>query len=152
MVSGPYQYDAGTLSCIVYGQDGEIYDRGWPELETEMGVGEYVYGSSLVIMQSENGTPNSTFIFSPQLIDTCRDGSTLNGGGFTTTIATNCTSASSSSLNDLVYAGVDSSVVSSFKLKLDEMIQGAGMAVSLVQVGNHSILITHSLVGTGVMR
>jgi hypothetical protein len=142
--------EKGVVSCMVYGQAGEQYDRGWPNLFAAMGVGEYAFGSSLGILSSENGTPNSTFIFSPQLIDTCADGTTLFGAGFTTAIATSCVCSTSSTIHDLTVAGVNPSVIGAFQTEIDLLGKLPGMAVSMVQDSNTSLLITHAHTGTNI--
>lgn len=109
---------------VEYGQDGEQYDREWPNMFTEMGVGEYVFGTSLGTLRSEHGTPNSTFVLSPQLVDVCDDGTTLIGNGFATVIATSCSCVSSSDINALEMIGVDPLVSANFKSKIDGLFDG----------------------------
>jgi hypothetical protein len=93
-------------------------------MRTEMGVGEYVFGSSLGILRSENGTPNTTFVLSPQLIDVCEDGTTLIGNGFATVISTSCACVSSSEIQALEMGGVNALISAGFKAKIDGLFEG----------------------------
>jgi hypothetical protein len=57
----------GTTSCIEYSQYGVPNDRVWPNINVTVGTAEYVFGSALGYLRSEN----SGKFFSFTLID-CR--------------------------------------------------------------------------------
>jgi hypothetical protein len=76
-----------------------------------LGAGEYVFGTSLGHLRSEEDVPSTFHVFPPQLTDTCMDGTTIVGDGFHTQIDTRCTCANSMSAAHLIDAGVDASVV-----------------------------------------
>jgi hypothetical protein len=83
-----------------------MIDRLFPNLQVEMGGGEYLFGTSFGIMRSENPTyPSSMFVLSPQLDDSCNDGTTIVGSGYSINISTSCSCAASYSSTDLVTAG-----------------------------------------------
>lgn len=127
-----------------------MYDRGWPAIETTMGAAEFVFGSSLGVLRSEQNVDNTTFVFGPQLIDNCDDSTTITGNGYVTTISTQCVCASSSSNTSLSAAGVDSSIMAQFQSQVAALGSIPGMALSFAQVSNTSITITHALTGTAV--
>lgn len=129
---------------MIYGQSGPIHDRGWPVLETEMGVAEYIFGTSLGHMRSEESVDSSTFVLSPQLIDTAADGSTIIGPGFLTTISTSCNCSSGVSTADLIRGGISLSTVARLKIELDKLSLAPGMANSLSL--NGSIIQITSLI------
>jgi len=144
-----YRYDKGVLSCIIYSETGEMIDRLFPNLQVEMGGGEYLFGTSFGIMRSENPTyPSSMFVLSPQLDDSCNDGTTIVGSGYSINISTSCSCAASYSSTDLVTAGVDSTIVSSYIAGLNSLGYSQGM-VSYMTLNGDAINITQSLTATG---
>ncbi|KAI8914365.1 hypothetical protein EDD86DRAFT_216586 [Gorgonomyces haynaldii] len=82
--------DKGALSCAEYHQDGVLFDRGYPTTFTAFGVSEYVFGTSLGVLRSENDVSYSSVVFPPQLVDTLDDGSTIFGAGFITNVSSSC--------------------------------------------------------------
>lgn len=96
--------DSGALSCLEYSQSGVYADRGWPNLDVEQGVAEYIFGTSLGNMRSEEPVSKTNWVFPPQLVDTCNDGTTISGKGFMTDIFTECKCVSS--INDLASSGL----------------------------------------------
>jgi hypothetical protein len=148
--SDTFRFDSGYLRCIIYGQDGEPNDRGWPTLEVEMGVAEYIFGSSLGMLRSEMAVDNSTLVIAPQLIDVCQDGSTLVGDGYILTVATSCKCIANSKPATLIKNGVDPAIAPQLKAKLDEIEEGNhGMAASFMEVGE-TVKIVHLLIGTNI--
>ncbi|KAJ3201784.1 hypothetical protein HDU82_007877 [Entophlyctis luteolus] len=97
-------------SCAYFAQDNTIgpVDRMWPTLNTEVGVGEYVFGSSLGIMRSEvSGVNVTTAQYPPSLISSLNNGDTIQGPGFTADISTTCECSTGLDVASLVAAGVD---------------------------------------------
>jgi len=80
--SEQFRSDTGKSRCVVYSQDGEPNDRGYPTLEIEMGVGEYVFGSSLGLLRSEAPVNITTVVFAPQLTDTLQHKAAIAGIGY----------------------------------------------------------------------
>ncbi len=76
-----------------------------------MGTGEYVFGTSLGHLRSQEDTPHTFHVFPPQLTDTCNDGTTIVGNGFVTQIDTTCTCSNSMRPHHLIAAGVDATKV-----------------------------------------
>ncbi|KAI8909126.1 hypothetical protein EDD86DRAFT_190954 [Gorgonomyces haynaldii] len=103
--------DSGIKSCLEYTQDGKLHDRGFPTIEIEYGVAEYVFGTSLGFLTSEMDVAYTTHIMPPQLIDTLDDGTSIVGNGFTTDIRSTCVCAKSKSSAHLVEAGFPSAKV-----------------------------------------
>jgi hypothetical protein len=101
IVASSQRSDEGTLSCLIYGQDGNIYDRSWPNFDAEIGVAEYVFGTSLGHMRSQEAVNVTTFVMPPQLVDTCNDGTTIKGLGYSIDITTSCSCAHSMDPEDL---------------------------------------------------
>ena len=108
--------DQGQLSCMIYGQNGNIYDRGWPNLDTAVGGAEYVFGTSLGHMRSEEPVNVTTFVMPPQLVDTCNDGTTIIGDGYTIDILTSCQCAHSMDPSHLDAAGIDADSAAQFNM------------------------------------
>ncbi|KAJ3087950.1 hypothetical protein HK100_008194, partial [Physocladia obscura] len=110
IIASPWGVYNDVGSCIYFLQDKIItpVDRKWPTLDTEGGVSEYVYGSSLGIMRSEISDANiTTAMYPPQLISALNDGDTIMGLGFTVDIKTTCRCANGIQPEELVSAGVD---------------------------------------------
>jgi len=120
------RYDSGTLLCVEFGQDGEPVDRGWPTLETESGVAEFIFGTSLGLLSSEGHDINTTLITYPQLIDSCDDGTYISGSGLTTNMACSCLCSDSSSIADVVEVGVDATQAAEMMDKWKVMNGGPG--------------------------
>lgn len=125
------RYDSGSLLCIEYGQKGVPVDRGWPTMETEAGVAEFIFGSSLGILSSENGTPNTTLFTYPQLIDASADGTFIKGNGFATNLQTTCLCSPTNQEVDLEYAGVPSTYSTAMKTELLTLRSGQGVVQQL---------------------
>lgn len=141
--------DSGTLSCLVFDQIGEPVDRGFPTLSSTMGNAEYIFGSAIGVLSSENGVEHSTFVFAPQLIDNTDDGATISGHGFQNSIASSCICSRSYSDEDLVAAGVDLAIVPAMKAKKSTLGGVDGMVNNIVFDGT-TINITTFLTGTEI--
>ncbi|KAJ3241654.1 hypothetical protein HDU78_001725 [Chytriomyces hyalinus] len=110
--ASPYAVYNSVSACVYFVQDNEVgpYDRGWPTLETEAGVSEYVFGSSIGHMRSEMRNLNfSTAIFPPSLISPLNDGDTIQGLGFSADISTVCHCSTGFDAASFAAAGVDKS-------------------------------------------
>ena len=126
------RYDSGSLLCIEYGQKGVPVDRGWPTMETEAGVAEFIFGSSLGKLSSEDGTQlNTTLLTYPQLIDAAADGTFIKGNGFSTNFQTTCLCAPTNREVDLEYAGVPSDYSVAMRTQLLTLKSGQGVVQQL---------------------
>ncbi|KAI8916123.1 hypothetical protein EDD86DRAFT_244071 [Gorgonomyces haynaldii] len=112
VISQTLRVDFGILSCNIFTQVDAPFDRKYPTMETAMGVGEFVFGSSLGVMRSENNVDYTLFIQPPQLTDTATNSQQLVGPGFTTDILTTCQCSASMNNTDLIASGIPSGVVS----------------------------------------
>ncbi|KAI8914363.1 hypothetical protein EDD86DRAFT_199167 [Gorgonomyces haynaldii] len=133
----------GTRSCLIYTENGSPTDRGFPTLQVEMGVAEYVFGTSLGLLSSEQAIPYSTHVLPPQLIDTLTDGTEIVGNGFLTDIKSDCVCSTTSSAADLVVAGASNSIVQSLITQINSLQGDAGLATSIsqdLQTGNITVL------------
>lgn len=146
------RYKHGSLTCLIYGQNGDIFDRGFPNLDIGMGVAEYFYGTSLGALRSENpDLLNTVHYQSPQLTDTCLDGAILNGQGFVTNISTTCDCPQEINNNTLTTYDANSTIVQELLTELHKLdITSIGMAISIERINNNSIIITHINTGTHV--
>ena len=149
LVTSTYTFDSGSLSCVVYGQEGEPYDRLWPSLNVAMGVGEYVFGTSLGHMRSEESVDVTQLIFAPQLVDTCADKSTLSGGGYQMDIVTSCQCSPSGLQSDLFSFNITNSTAALLSAGVKSLDLGPGMATYFEQI-NDTLVISHVLTGLNV--
>ena len=113
--------DDGTLMCIQYTQEMLPFNRGLPTINNAMGVAELIDGTAIGHLRiDDRGSHlnNTLSIFTPQLIDACKDGSTIKGNGFTTNISSSCFCSESSAPDDLVNAGVPAGFALAFADKV----------------------------------
>jgi hypothetical protein len=146
--------DGGTLSCIEYHQKGRQHDRGWPTFQLEMGVGEYVFGTSIGILRSQEDVPFTTFIMPPQLTDTCNDGTTISGNGFIAHISTSCNCAGSPNATDLMYSGIPAADAQTFQELFSSLGFSKGMVNGIYQDRDtmtiHSLIANSNVCGGGM--
>lgn len=117
-----FRVDQGTLSCLQYEQLGEYFDRGFPTVEVEMGGAEYVFGTSLGNLRSEEPVDQTIFAIGPQLLDSAQDGSTIFGKGFVDHIFTNCICTGRSSVDHLIQAGAPAEIASTLSTTVEESL------------------------------
>ncbi|KAJ3312306.1 Protein tyrosine phosphatase type IVA 1 [Boothiomyces sp. JEL0838] len=103
-----FRYLSGTLTCEIFDEEGYLYDRGYPKVQTAMGVGELIFGNSFGILRSEQEVNVTTFIISPQLIDAASLTTVIQGDGFVTTLSTSCICAANIDIETLESIGYDS--------------------------------------------
>ncbi|KAJ3071646.1 hypothetical protein HDU98_005005 [Podochytrium sp. JEL0797] len=135
--------------CAYYLQDPEIgpVDRKWPNLDTEGGVGEYVFGSSLGTMRSEVGGVNiTTAMYPPTLISSLNNGDTIQGPGFTAKISSTCKCATGVDPVSLTAAGVDSSQANATAQNFLAMDQKMGLTFGVTS-DNISVNISNAFSG-----
>ncbi|KAJ3298045.1 hypothetical protein HDU79_000896 [Rhizoclosmatium sp. JEL0117] len=121
--------------CAYFIQDPAIgpVDRNWPNLDTEGGVGEYVFGSSIGVMRSEVGGVNiTTAQYPPTLISGLNDGDTIEGLGFTVDISSTCDCASGIDAAALAAVGVDSSQANATVANFLQLNQKMGLTFGVV--------------------
>ncbi|KAJ3094668.1 hypothetical protein HK100_006065 [Physocladia obscura] len=136
--------------CAYFIQDPKIgpVDRNWPNLDTEAGVGEYVFGSSLGVVRSEISDVNfTTAQYPPALISAVNNGDTVLGPGFTVDIYTTCSCANGVDPESLIDAGVDPSQGTATASNFFKLNQKMGLTFGMV---NSSQEITISNVLSGV--
>jgi hypothetical protein len=134
--------DAGGLSCIIYHQNGKQNDRGWPTLQVEMGVGEYVFGTSIGNLRSQEDVEKTNFVMAPQLTDTCNDGTTISGDGFMMNIFTECTCAGSSNASDLINNGIPAADAATFSDLFASLGRSQGMVHGVYMNGQDMSIYT----------
>ncbi|KAJ3218780.1 hypothetical protein HDU67_004028 [Dinochytrium kinnereticum] len=80
-----------STACLRYDAI-DLMDRGYPTLESTLGVSELIFGSALGCMRSEGecGHDHSDFVVGPQLSGVVSSGDTIKAEGFTTDVASNC--------------------------------------------------------------
>jgi len=107
------QFQANQISsqndvadCMYFTQAGKMVDRKWPTFQTEFGVAEYVFGTSIGHMRSEEAVDVTEAIFPPTIISGVNDGDTILGPGFSVKISTKCVCAKSSEPDELIEMGV----------------------------------------------
>jgi hypothetical protein len=145
-----FRIDSGTLSCLEFEQDLDPFDRGWPTVEVEMGGAEYVFGTSLGHLRSQEPVPKTQFVIGPQLLASAQDGSTIFGKGFVETIFTTCECAGTSSPSHLVRAGARADIAASLSANVRTLTGTTGLANSLRLLNDSAIEITSVLTGTSV--
>ncbi|KAJ3320154.1 hypothetical protein HDV06_005631 [Boothiomyces sp. JEL0866] len=85
-----YRYLSGTLTCEIFYEDGYMYDRGYPKVQTAMGVAELIFGNSFGILRSEQNVNVTTFVISPQLIDAASLTTVIQGDGYVASVSSSC--------------------------------------------------------------
>jgi hypothetical protein len=134
--------DSGKLACVTYHENGQLNDRKFPTLDAAMGSGEYVFGTSMGHIRSQEDVPVTTHAFPPQLTDMFVDGTTIVGDGLVTDIFTTCKCSASFNDESLVAAGVSNSVVSQVKTKLTALGKRLGMVNHIESVDADEIYVT----------
>ena len=145
-----FRIDKGTLSCLQYEQLGEYFDRGFPTVEVEMGGAEYVFGTSLGNLRSEEPVDQTIFAIGPQLLDSAQDGSTIFGNGFVDKIFTTCICTGRSSPDHLIQAGALPEIATTLSANARSLNGVTGLANALRLINGSAIEITSILTGTGV--
>jgi hypothetical protein len=148
--SEKFRIDYGTLSCLEFDQELDPFDRGWPTVEVEMGGAEYVFGTSLGHLRSQEAVPKTQFVIGPQLLASAQDGSTIFGKGFVETIFTTCECAGTSSPAHLIRAGAPEEFATTLSANTRTLTGTTGLANALRLVNSSAIQITSVLTGTGV--
>ncbi|KAJ3256562.1 hypothetical protein HK103_005305 [Boothiomyces macroporosus] len=92
------QTDLGEIPCVTYKEYGLPGDRGWPNWEVSSGIGEFLFGSSLGYLRSEQDVPVTQAIIPPQILYNLDAGGVVLGNGFIMDISSHCQCAFS--LND----------------------------------------------------
>ena len=98
------RFDAFTVNCLQFGQNGSPVDRKFPDIEAEIGLAELVFGKSLGRLRSEESVDTTTIIVGPQLTGVVNDDDTIVGEGYTIDIATSCHCAQKADANTLLAA------------------------------------------------
>ncbi|KAJ3110732.1 hypothetical protein HK100_002923 [Physocladia obscura] len=130
------------IDCIYFSQERKPVDRKWPNLNAESGVGEYVFGSSLGIMRSENSVNLTTAMHPPALISALNDGDTIKGPGFSVDISTTCKCSSDVSAAAFVGAGVVFSQAQEVLQQYISLQKRTGLTFG-VTLNNESVQITN---------
>jgi hypothetical protein len=80
--------EGATLPCISFNDDGYQYDRGFPSLESEMGVASNQFAWALV--NGGEDVSGTDFVLSPQPITSAKGLKKLMGPGITGKIYSSC--------------------------------------------------------------
>jgi len=143
------RHDDGTINCIIFRQEGELIDRGWPNIDAASGVSELVFGKSLGLMRSQENVNITSFVMAPQLIGAVNDGDTLLGDGFIVEILTSCTCKRANTAAELIADGFDSTLAASFLDAYESMNDEIGVISHFVENENN-ITVTTALHGYGI--
>lgn len=133
--------DNGELSCVIYQETGYAKDRGHPNLFVTMGNGEYVFGTSLGHMRSQEPVEVTTHVMPPQLIDMFVDGTTIVGPGYLTDIYTECSCALSLDAEELLLQGAAVGTIGELKSQFLTLGDTFGMA-NVINYGDGNDFIT----------
>ena len=106
--------DQGTVNCVNYGQDGVPVDRKFPNVKTEFGVAELVFGKSIGRLRSEEAVDVTTAIVGPQLTGVVMNGDTIVGHGYQIDISTHCLCTANDTAASMEEAGVLPAVSAAF--------------------------------------
>ncbi|KAJ3069797.1 hypothetical protein HDU98_007146 [Podochytrium sp. JEL0797] len=139
--------------CVYFVQDNSLKpaDRKWPTLDTEGGVGEYVFGSSLGIMRSEvSGVNVTTAMYPPTLISALNNGDTIHGPGFSADISTTCKCASAATSEGISKAGVDPTQAQQVLQLYFGMNKQPGLTFSTILRDNETLVMANVLSGFGL--
>ncbi|KAJ3071644.1 hypothetical protein HDU98_005003 [Podochytrium sp. JEL0797] len=138
--------------CAYFVQDPKTgpVDREWPTLDTESGVGEYVFGSSLGTMRSEVGGVNvTTAMHPPTLISSLNNGDIIEGLGFTVDISTTCSCSTGVSSQAFASAGVDPSQSNATVQNFLSLNQKMGLTFGVVH-DNVSVTLSNVFSGANL--
>jgi hypothetical protein len=137
------RFNVGTLSCLEYSAkaDGKPEDRGWPNVDVVMGSAEYIFGTSLGHLRSEENVTVTEFVFPPQLVDSCNDGTTIIGSGFTMDISTSCMCAQSILPAHLEVAGMKAADSTEFQAEFN-LNKGAPSIINKVTANEYGVNVS----------
>jgi hypothetical protein len=110
--------DEGTVNCILFTQNGHPVDRKWPNVRTELGFAELIFGKSIGKLRSEEAVDITTAIIGPQLTGVVSDGDTIVGDGFLIDILTNCRCSVDDTVDSLKAVGVPDAQAASFRAEI----------------------------------
>ncbi|KAI9342013.1 hypothetical protein BDR26DRAFT_859936 [Obelidium mucronatum] len=140
----PFAVYNDVSDCVYFVQDNKI------KPDTEGGVSEYVFGSSLGIMRSEvPGVNLTTAMYPPQLISALNDGDTIQGLGFSADISSVCKCATALTSAALVAAGVAPSQVERTIQEYQKMNNEPGLTFGTLLV-NDTVQISNVFSGYGL--
>ena len=109
-----FRADKGTVNCVIFGQDFDPVDRGWPSINVQAGISELIFGTYVGYVRSERADLSlTTAIMTPQIVGAVNDGDTIIGDGFTTDIFTNCSCTNGNTASDLTQFISDNELTSS---------------------------------------
>ncbi|KAI9342019.1 hypothetical protein BDR26DRAFT_836734 [Obelidium mucronatum] len=149
LVAEKYAFYNDVSNCVYFVQDSKLkpFDRKWPNLDTEGGVAEYVFGSSLGIMRSEvPGVNMTTAMYPPQLISALSNGDVIQGLGFAADISTVCKCAVDASIKAMVSAGVHESHALNVLQEYMSLKRQPGLTFGIVS-SNDSLVISNVFSG-----
>lgn len=142
--------DSGTVNCIVFRQYGTPLERNFPTINTAIGIGELIFGSSIGTLRSE--VPGTTFTqaaIGPQLIGVVNNGDTIVGDGFTADILSTCWCVDSFTSQSLIDYGIDSSIAPAMIAQRSNIYSPIGM-INAIQSDSQFINISTILTGTSL--
>ncbi|ORY38823.1 hypothetical protein BCR33DRAFT_720495 [Rhizoclosmatium globosum] len=148
LMAAKYAFYNDVSDCIYFVQDKDLkpIDRKWPTLDTEGGVAEYVFGSSIGYLRSEMNVNKTTAMFAPTLISALNNGDTIQGLGFSVDIYTTCKCAADISTSAIIAAGVDPSQANETLDKFLSLTKRQGLTFGVVNK-NTSLVISNLFSG-----
>ncbi|KAJ3320458.1 hypothetical protein HDV06_005281 [Boothiomyces sp. JEL0866] len=138
--------DLGNIPCVTYQEYGMPGDRGWPTWEVSSGAGEFLFGSSLGYLRSEQDVPITQAIIPPQILYDLDAGGVVLGDGFIMDISSHCQCAFSLSDASLMSLNVSQANAPTLRNQFMSIYPQPGMA-SLFTVSSSEIQILSAFSG-----
>ncbi|KAJ3317763.1 hypothetical protein HDV06_001246 [Boothiomyces sp. JEL0866] len=145
-----YRYVSGTLTCETFIDSGYAIDRGYPKLDTAMGVAELLFGASIGTMRSENNVNVTTHVIAPQLVDAASDTTIIQGSGFTTSITSSCHCLTSFDSETLINEGFTSNVANQISNAAPGNQTFKPGFINNIQMSTNNVTVSTILTGTTV--
>ncbi|KAJ3273630.1 hypothetical protein HDV01_004239 [Terramyces sp. JEL0728] len=138
--------DLGQIPCVAYQEYGLPGDRGWPNWEVSSGMGEFLFGSSLGYLRSEQDVPTTQVIIPPQILYDLDAGGVVIGNGFVMDVSSHCQCAFSLSDSSLMALNVSQSDAPTLRSQFMSIYPQPGMA-SLFSTSSSKITILSAFSG-----
>jgi len=135
-----------SCACVHATDGNEVLDRGWPTMDVEAGVAEYVFGSSIGRLRSEEPVSITEAIYPPSIISVVDNGDTIEGAGFSALIASNCSCADIDDADYLLSLNVDKDQLSNMTRLYKELLNAPGYSAGLTNT-SEDIKITNIFSG-----
>ncbi|KAJ3271452.1 hypothetical protein HDV01_006658 [Terramyces sp. JEL0728] len=144
-----YRYLSGTLTCEIFLEEGYIHDRGYPKVQSAMGIAELIFGNSFGVLRSEQDVNVTTFITAPQLIDSAMLTTVIHGDGFITTVSSSCICIANLNVPDLESLGYDTATANAiYSAAQPQDFSKPGFINNVAQPSADNITVTTILTGS----